>query len=274
MRRRALASVFVGALLLGACASLSVDDRIAQADDIAARHGFAKLEIETRHFPLRAFVGPQRRGGVLHIYIEGDGFAWVTRNKPSQNPTPRDPVALKLAVLDPHDAAYLARPCQYVALERGSCQPRDWASARFSSEAIAAMDEAINQLKHQMGAAGVVLIGYSGGGAVAALVAARRADVAHLVTVAGNLDPVAWARWHSVPELSGSLNPRDVAARLANIRQTHFVGERDRIVPFDIYRSYRAAFPHDADISATLVPRADHACCWEQVWPALLRALD
>lgn len=135
------------------------------------------------------------------------------------------------------------------------------------------MDEAINQLKHRAGATHLVLIGYSGGGAVAALVAAARSDVVHLVSVAGNLDPDEWARRHSLPELTASLNPKDYASKLAAIRQTHFVGERDGVVPIEIYRSYRDAFPEHADISATVVPRADHSCCWEQAWRDWLRAM-
>jgi hypothetical protein len=33
----------------------------------------------------------------LRVYIEGDGFAWKSRTQPSGNPTPHNPVALKLA---------------------------------------------------------------------------------------------------------------------------------------------------------------------------------
>jgi hypothetical protein len=44
---------------------------------------------------------------------------------------------------------------------------------------------------------------------VAALVAARRTDVDRLVTVAGNLDPTAWAVYQHIQPLTGSLNPAD-----------------------------------------------------------------
>ena len=48
--------------------------------------------------------------------------------------------------------------------------------------------QAIDTLKQQFQSEEIVLVGYSGGGAIAALVAARRADVADLISVAGNLD--------------------------------------------------------------------------------------
>jgi pimeloyl-ACP methyl ester carboxylesterase len=38
------------------------------------------------------------------------------------------------------------------------------------------------------------LIGYSGGGALATLIAERRGDVAWLITIAANLDLAAWIR--------------------------------------------------------------------------------
>jgi hypothetical protein len=64
---------------------------------------------------------------------------------------------------------------------------------------ISASNQAVDALKQRYGAQEIVLVGYSGGGAVAALVAARRTDVVRLVTVAGNLDHLAWTHLHSVP---------------------------------------------------------------------------
>jgi pimeloyl-ACP methyl ester carboxylesterase len=262
---------FLIALLLSGCASHNLEDRIALADKIAARNNFSRVDIKTTRFDLVSFVGPKRGNGPLHVYIEGDGFAWVTRNQPSKNPTPVDPIALKLAVLDGRNAVYLARPCQYA--QTGDCPPRYWASARFASEVIDAMNEAVDNLKRKLGADKLVLIGYSGGGAVAALVAARRTDVVHLATVAGNLDPDAWTRLHSVPRLGSSLNPVNYRRELAAIPQTHFIGESDNIVPIDVYRSYRSALSDTARIDVRVVPKTGHDCCWEKSWPELLKEL-
>lgn len=261
-------------LLLVGCASYSVEERISRAEQLATTHNFSKLDIRTNTFDLTAFVGPQKRRGVLHVYIEGDGFAWVTQQQPSRNPTPIDPVALKLAVLDRQDTVYLARPCQQLAVYERECNEHYWTSRRFAPEVIDAMDDAIARLKQRAGAEKLVLIGYSGGGAIAALVAARRTDVVHLVTVAGNLDPGAWARLHSIPELRGSPNPSDYWPALTGIRQTHFVGELDRVVPIEVYRSYRKAFPDHANVLVKVVPQVDHGCCWEDVWSSLLNELE
>jgi pimeloyl-ACP methyl ester carboxylesterase len=262
------------ALWLAACASHSVPDRIALAERIAGESGFVPVEMSAGRFHLRAYLGPQRSRDALHVYIEGDGFAWVTRSQPSTNPTPIKPVALELAVRDAHDVAYLARPCQYVPVHEDQCAQRYWTRARFGPEVIDAMDDAITQLKARSGHTRIVMIGYSGGGAIAALVSARRTDVQLLVTVAGNLDHQAWARLHDITSLRDSLNPPDYARELGRIRQIHIVGQFDLIMPIHVYRSYRQALPDSADIPLRMVPQADHGCCWEKMWPALLSEIQ
>jgi hypothetical protein len=259
------------------CATHDVAERLSLADRIAAQHQFAKRHLRAGRFQLMAWIGPQKKSGVLHIYIEGDGLAWITRTQASHNPSPRDPLTLRLAVQDTQNAAYLSRPCQYVQLSKGGdaiCQTRYWTSDRFAPEVIEAMNDAVTQLKQQRGAERLVLIGYSGGGAVAALVAAKRTDVSHLITVAGNLDHLAWTRMHRISELKGSLNPPDSWRALVGIPQTHFVGQLDNVVPIEVYQSYRKAFPEDANIRIEIVPHVDHVCCWVDIWPELLTLIQ
>ncbi len=207
----------------------------------------------------------------LTVYIEGDGFAWVTSSMPSNDPTPRDPVALKMALQQQTGAAaYLARPCQYIGAEKTQgCDKTLWTDRRFAPEVIDATSVALDTLKSQAHAARLVLVGYSGGGAVAALVAARRTDVDRLVTVAGNLDIAAWTELHAVHPLEGSLNPADEAARLAAIPQLHFVGGRDDVMPEAVARSYAARFPPAQQPAIRVIEYYTHACCWAENWRTL-----
>jgi dienelactone hydrolase len=117
----------------------------------------------------------------------------------------------------------------------------------------------------------LVLIGYSGGGAVAALVAARRGDVIELVTVAGNLDHATWTAIHHVHPLDGSLNPVNAIDALQNIPQIHFVGERDKNVNTAVVNAYAERFPVNRRPRIQIVPEADHSCCWVDRWPVLLK---
>jgi pimeloyl-ACP methyl ester carboxylesterase len=116
------------------------------------------------------------------------------------------------------------------------------------------------------------LFGYSGGGALAVLVAAKRNDVIRVVTIAGNLDHAAWTRAHGDAPLTGSLNPAEAADRISRIRQIHFIGRDDEIVPPAIAASYLGRVADRSNISVIEVPGADHTCCWAEKWPALLRA--
>lgn len=208
----------------------------------------------------------------LHVYIEGDGHAWRTRYRPARDPTPRDPLALRLAMADPAPAvAYVARPCQYLdAAARATCPPRYWTSHRYAPEVVAALAEVLRDLVRRHGAtAKPVVIGYSGGGAIALLLAARGAPASAVVTVAANLDLGAWTGLHGVSPLTGSLDPAREPAASA-VLQLHLVGERDRIVPPAIARSFAAASGLPA-AAVRVVPGFDHHCCWARAWRRLWR---
>lgn len=259
--------------LLASCAvPPSPSERLARADGIAASRDWQRQVVDGKDFNLLAYLPRQpAHGGRLTIYIEGDGLAWITPSVPSSDPTPVTPVALQLALSQRHGAAaYLARPCQYLLTDAATrCVKAYWMERRFSAEVIAAMDAAVAALKARCRASRLVLVGYSGGGAVAALIAARRTDVEHLVTVAGNLDTDAWVRLHHLSPLTGSLNPADAAGQLRAIPQTHFSGELDAVVPTAVATAYAGRFDGARRPAITVIKGYDHSCCWAQGWPAL-----
>jgi pimeloyl-ACP methyl ester carboxylesterase len=190
---------------------------------------------------------------------------------PSADPTPRDPLALRLALAHPGaNAVYLARPCQYVGAQARGCAPRYWTEQRFAPEVIEASDRALDALVRRAGASRLTLVGYSGGGAVAALLAVRRPDVERLITVAGNLDPQRWTAYHGVAPLTGSLSPLDAIQQLARVPQLHFAGGEDAIVPPVLLEEFVRRFAPPARPRIEVEPEFDHRCCWAQRWPDLL----
>jgi pimeloyl-ACP methyl ester carboxylesterase len=246
-------------------------ERKIRADETAAAAGWTSQRIVAGDFVLAGYLSPVlQSGAALTIYIEGDGAAWLNRSTPSKDPTPVNPTGLNLALRHQRGpAAYLARPCQFVAgTDRHGCSVEYWTSARFAATIIDAEDIAIDILKVQTGAQRVVLVGYSGGGAVAALLASRRKDVDRLVTVAGNLDHATWTRLHGVEPLVGSLNPADEWRALVAIPQVHFVGSKDTVVDGRIASAYARRFPEPRPRIVT-VDGFDHACCWTEAWPRL-----
>ena len=207
----------------------------------------------------------------IRVYIEGDGRAWETRGRLSDDPTPSDPVALRLATADSSDnVAYIARPGQFPAPDSAGCDPTYWSARRFAPEVVEAFDRIIDMLKIKSGARRVELVGYSGGAAIAVLVASRRSDVVALRTVAGNLDTKALSAYHQVSQLDGSIDPLDVAQKTAHIPQRHFVGSKDTIVPSSIAESF---VRREGDINftrITVVSGATHKDGWCERWKELL----
>ncbi|MBQ4133019.1 MAG: hypothetical protein IJD04_04705 [Desulfovibrionaceae bacterium] len=232
--------------------------------------GFEERLFVTPFFTLYGLYrsAPSGMPGTLRVYIEGDGRAWLSRSRVSDNPTPHNPVALRLALGDcAQEGAvlYLARPCQYVQGDaQRNCAARYWTDARLASEVAAALNHAVDQAKAQSQADQVCLIGFSGGGGAAALMAAQRRDVVFLGTAAGNLDTDAWTDFLEVSPLINSLNPINAAAATANIPQRHLSSRDDKIMPPEISAAFCRASGHPEN--CIVIDGLEHGGNWEEVW--------
>ena len=244
---------------------------ISGCTTIAGKAGMSQEYVKAGDFQLVTYQRFNKLSDKISIYIEGDGRAWETKHKLSQDPTPSNPVALRLAAVDPADnVAYIARPGQYSPSGLPECDSQYWSGRRFAPEVVDAFDRAIDILKEKAGAQYVELTGYSGGGAIAVLVAAKRRDVIALRTVAGNLDTKAFCAYHHVSPLEGSLNPMDVAPKTAHIPQHHFIGSKDKIIPFAIAGSFVKMEGDKDDWRVTMVDGPSHNHGWEKRWKELL----
>lgn len=259
-------------LFLSSCVAIPTQsERAAHTKKLASNHRWVAQEIKTDDFLLQTYVPEKLQSAKeLTVYIEGDGLAWINTSTPSFNPTPINALALSLALRDDKPAVYLARPCQYVNFEQSeNCNQKYWTSHRFAPEVIHATNQAIEQLKLKFKAEKLILVGYSGGGAVATIVSALRNDVSYLITIAGNLDHKTWTQKHQISPLTSSLNPVSFSDKLQSIQQTHYVGGKDRIVPEAVARAYAAKFTNQVSNSIVVIPEFDHVCCWEKYWPTL-----
>ncbi|NIQ12881.1 MAG: alpha/beta hydrolase, partial [Candidatus Dadabacteria bacterium] len=97
---------------------------------IAKNAGLEENKIKSGQFLLTTYRKSIIKEGHLVVYIEGDGSAWKRKKIQSTNPTPKDPVALKLAAKDPRNSIlYIARPCQYLTKEElKECHPKYWST--------------------------------------------------------------------------------------------------------------------------------------------------
>ena len=200
------------------------------------------------------------------VYIEGDGSSFNAYGYPTKNPTPKGKLLREIAFGDENaNVIYLARPCQFVM--SGICSQRHWTTARFASEIIRAQGDAIASI---VGKEDVVLVGFSGGAQVAGLIASLRKDikVKKVITIAGNLDHLAWTRFHNLPALNESMNLGDYKDVFWEVEQVHFVGTKDEvIVPSLVYDFVRGA--KSDKIEVIEVNGATHNLGWESVYEVI-----
>ena len=262
-------AVFLVSVFVSGCANLTASPT-ERADALAQHNGFINVPL---HSGLHAYLRSNLLSATspeLTIYIEGDGARWP-RGLPPADPTPINPYALKLAIADTSlNVAYLGRACQYLSENRlTQCPQALWTDARFGDDAIALTSRSIDAIKVKSKATSLRLVGYSGGGSLAALVAAKRHDVSCLVTVAAPLDTATWVAVHGVSPMKNSLNPATETDAIADIPQTHFQGGADAIVPPSSTLAYRLRHP---TAKFVLDENYDHECCWDKDWATRIAA--
>jgi dienelactone hydrolase len=210
------------------------------------------------HLLTTAAPAQQRSGRILTVVIEGDGPAHDAGGRASADPTPRRPQGLAIAQAWPQGpVAWLARPCQYTRARDPACARKVWSRDRFAEAALAAADAGVTALRDQAGAERVNLVGWSGGGTLAAALAGHRTDVAGLVTFAAPLDVDGWTVAQGLTPLPLSPQVRGMATLRLELAQVHRLGARDRIVP--AAANLAAARRMGGDVA---IADEAHDCCW------------
>ncbi|MFC7299849.1 alpha/beta hydrolase family protein [Herminiimonas aquatilis] len=260
------AVILMAVVLVAGCASSTVG-RYHTVQQEAATSGFAELRFGAAPPVVGMLRTPQNDGrlphttsSVLWVMIEGDGRAWLNMREPSQDPTPVDAVGWRLAQnISRRNVLYLARPCQFLSsAELQACSIDDWTGARFSEKWVTRLNVAIDEARHTTHADRIAIAGYSGGGVMASLIAARRNDVALLVTVAAPLDHAAWTVYHQVSPLTGSLDVLSVREKLMRLPQMHVTGADDQVVPTLLLKDFLRVYPNDAPAELVTLPGVDH----------------
>jgi len=250
------------ALLLSACASPS--QRYASH---AHTLGFKALALEGGGFLHIAYEATDSSPSQpLKVYIEHDGTPWTGKRTVSDDPTPRTHLSLELMARDSGHRLLLGRPCYLEAKDDARCNPLIWTHQRYSPQVIDSMVAALRGYLESHGITSTALIGYSGGGTIAWLMAERMPEVKSVVTVAANLDVGYWTSIHGYSELVGSLDPARQPPLPASVCQRHYVGKQDTNVPPSIVHAFATHHP-----TAKVLELADydHLCCWLERWPTL-----
>ncbi len=211
------------------------------SDAIMGKPAWREVQIPTAVTTLSALIKNNDPTAAWHIYIEGDGMAYLPQGGVSGNPTPRNPVGLKLALADTHPRVlYVARPCQFTVLsEHPECRSGTlYTDKRWSTDIISAYAQALAPYIKESGAGGAALYGYSGGAYIVLGVASRwpAGSIAQITTYAGNLLPNAVQVAHHFPPLD-DVSPLDWSI-LGGISQTHIVAREDKVIPARLRDTY------------------------------------
>jgi len=207
----------------------------------------------------------------MHVYLEGDGSPWRYRTIVMPDPTPRNPLMLRLMTMDQQPSVYLGRPCYNGTSDDSGCADRLWTSARYSSQVVDSMAAAISVLIRRYKPDEIRLFGHSGGGALALLLASKIPLVSQVVTIAGNLDTDAWTEHHGYTPLFSSINPAKQPMLRPEVNQWHLLGGRDSVIPVQIVKPFIVSQPA---ASGFIYGGYDHGCCWVNLWPSVLKAVD
>ncbi len=244
------------------------------ADSIAQNHGFVHKYTMGEQFVITTYEKITTPNAPYVFYIEGDGRI-VSHGLITSDPTPSKPMLLNLAVIDTRpNVVYLARPCQYLPkLPDKSCNKLYWTNKRLAPEVIASLNEVINKISQGQK---IHLVGFSGGGGAAVLIAAKNPNVISLLTIAGSLDTDRFASYHGrKDQLDQSLNPLDYSNAICQIPQLHLSGGKDKIVPAFLAKNFMeksaAANIRHRCMKHQIIPTADHKNGWQEIWPDILK---
>jgi hypothetical protein len=205
----------------------------------------------------------------LHIYIEGDGHPWLGNNI-STNPGPFHLMALSLMQLDRSPSLYLGRPCYFQGLtdSQKSCHPALWTRARYSQQVVDAMVNALASDPELAKYDEWVLIGHSGGGTLAYLMAHQLSKVNKVIAISSNLNVNAWVEYHQYAPLDQSLDPATLRST-KSLELVYLAGGKDKNVPLELNQTFLNK------VNAKIIFRDEygHDCCWKKEWPKILNQI-
>ncbi|MGK0381737.1 MAG: pimeloyl-ACP methyl ester carboxylesterase [Flavobacteriales bacterium] len=209
----------------------------------------------------------KRESGVLDVYIHGDSHKFLSGE--TNNNDDLQPMIWDLMRHDPNDKVFVGRPCYFLIKQNDKCESKYWLSHRYSDNVVNAMVEVVNGFTRDYPLKNVQLIGYSGGGAIAILMAHKISNLSAVITIAGNLDIKLWQQHHRYKPLSGSLNPFD-SALTKDVTHWHFSGDKD----IEVLSRWMLSFAKKHHGNGVVLPNVGHDRGWVERWPSILARVN
>jgi hypothetical protein len=206
-------------------------------------------------------------GSHLRIYVEGDGTPWIREDRVAIDPTPTNPVLLSLMHDTGDPAVYLGRPCYFGTATAKGCDARWWTFDRYGRTVVESMCAAANEISRQAGADTVALVGFSGGGAIVIGMRQCTDRLVSVSTIAGNLDPDAWAGYHDYAPLRDDAISGEAGATPDSVNEVHWQCRDDENIPPMITDRYFASHPQ---ATRHIVDSCTHATGWQAYWSRII----
>jgi pimeloyl-ACP methyl ester carboxylesterase len=245
----------IGVALLAGC----------QSNPYKEWSGLDRSVIQSQGLPLLSLKNEMPPGSALHIYIEGDGQPWVGE-RIAADPGPFKLISLSLMQQDPNPSIYLGRPCYFQDLIGDkNCHPSLWTRARYSQQVVDVMVAALLSRPELADYDEWVLIGHSGGGTLAYLMAQQLPKVKQVIAISSNLNVGAWVDHHDYAPLDHSLDPTKIDSPKP-LQLFYLAGGKDKNVPLKVNQTFLD------QVNATIILREeyDHNCCWKKEWRKIL----
>jgi pimeloyl-ACP methyl ester carboxylesterase len=210
------------------------------------------------------------------VVIEGDGQPWRNRFQVANDPTSASPLLLEWLSVTEHTALYLGRPCYFGQREVNApvppvritgqllnkqCDAYWYTFGRYSQVVVDSLVQALQKLAAERC---LILLGHSGGGTLAMLIARQLPTVSAVVTLSGNINVTAWQQYHQFTPLMGSLDPSKLSPLAARISQIHIAADQDTSI-LPIWISQEAQRQHAAYQLWTISGHRQ----WQQAWSKL-----
>ncbi len=248
--------------IISGCASTSKFEQLIE------QNHFEKTVHESKPFNLLTINNfqYQKDKSMLYVFIDGDGIPWRTRTQISSTPDPINPLVLTLMSITPYSSIYLSRPCYWI--QTNNCHYKWWTNKRYSQTVVNSMTNTLQKVSKKYDA--ITLIGYSGGGTLAIIIANSVKKVTRLITLSANVDHKKWTTYHNYSPLVDSLNANDYRLPL-RVSQYHFAAENDKNIPPVWIENFSNLQPIS---HFSLIKNIDHQCCWGDQWKKILKIIN
>lgn len=245
-------------LLAGCTTSLERAEQRAQASGLKA------VVLAGGSFSLKSFER-EALGSHAMVFIEGDGRPWRSGGRVlADDPTPRRLLALQWMQQVPGPALYLGRPCYLRSTAEQPCGAMLWSYARYSEQVLQSMTMALEEWLHRRdGITSLTLVGHSGGGVLALLLAERVLITNKVVVLSAPVDIDLWTELHGYTPLFASLNPVKQQEWRTGVQRRFYFGEHDAQVPAEHFVPAARRIPN---AQVAVVSGAGHDCCDPDIW--------